>query len=184
MTMWYLNLKNIALMFLGVLLIAVSIAGGIQYARVLKAAKTITEQTASIEELTKDKKDLQGQVDDYKADIAAAKKAQARQQAIQDFTATYWAQLQDFKTDVVMEASDEKILSDYTYYFNSHGLRRTQAGSGDSKARGKVLSSPGSTGADRPDNHRWTVRQLAANYLQLIDYILKYEETEKCYGQN
>lgn len=179
--MWYLNPKNIVLMALGILLVAVSIAGGIQYVRVLQAAKTITELSANVESLKKDKIDLQAQVNDYKANIAAAKKAQARQQAIGDSTATQWAKLQDFKTDVIMEASDEKILSDYTYYFNSHGLRRTQARS-DSKAGKKVLSSPGPTGADR--SHRWTVKQLAANYLQLIDYILKYEETEKCYGQN
>ncbi|MEN6375342.1 MAG: hypothetical protein ABFD75_11270 [Smithella sp.] len=172
--------KSIALYVLSALMVAFAALCLWQRGTLKEKDNTITRQTASIEALEKEKKGLQGQVSDYKANLAAAKTVQLQHQQVQTTTAQLKEEMQQFKTVTILEESDEKILSDYTYYFNSHGLRRTEAGSSHSKANGKILSGSGAPDADRP---RWTVRQIVSNYLELIDYILKLEDTVECYEQ-
>jgi len=137
---------------------------------------TITKQAGDILALQVAKKDLEGQVTDYKANIATMKKTQVQQQQITTDTAGLMIQAAKIETKVLLEAEDEKIISDATYYFN-HGMLRT-TGSSDSKTSGEVLPASDASGSDRP---HWTIRQIIENYLIVIDYILKLEKTVQCY---
>ncbi len=179
--MAYLNPKNIALI---VLALPVAAVGGLylwQRSTLKEKEIVITRQSADILALNKERQDLQGQIEDYKTNLVAAKKAQAAQQRIQATTAGLKTEIIEIKTEVILEASDEKILSDITYYFNSRGLRRDagQTGNNGAETVAKILPQTGAPGPDR--SHRWTVKQIVANYLDLIDYTLKLERTVECY---
>jgi len=177
--MWFLNPKNLILCALAVI---VAVVGGLylwQRGTIKDKEIIIVQKTNEITSLTKANADLQGQIKDYKANLSAAKKAQASQQQIQTTTAEIRYEVQQIKTQVILEEDDEKIISDATYYFNSHGLRRGETGDSSSKASGEVLPVPSEAGPDR--SHHWTVKQIVSNYLELIDYTLKLERTVECY---
>lgn len=165
---WYLNPKTLALIVLAAAVIYFGSAYLIQ-------RTTIAKQAADIQTKDKSIADLNGQVKDYKANIAAAKKAHAAQQQIADETARLLAEANKITAACTLGGDDEKTLSVYTYYFNSGGLR--VAGS-DSKAGPKVLPAAGPA---RAGGSGWTLRQLAENYLIVIDYTLKMEKTIGCY---
>jgi hypothetical protein len=178
---WYLNPKNIILCVLALLVVAIS--GLYLWQRAVLKDKdiVITRQDGKIATMLRDNVDLQGQIRDYKTNLAQARKAQKAQQSIQTTTATIREEVLQIKTVVILEEADEKIISDATYYFNSGGLRRSAIGdtTADSKAGGKVLPGAGPPDPDR--SHHWTVKQIMSNYLELIDYALKLEKTVDCY---
>jgi hypothetical protein len=178
---WYLNPKNIILCILALLVIAVFGLYLHQRAALKDKDIVITSQNGKIATMLRDNVDLQGQIRDYKTNLAQARKAQKAQQSIQTATATIREEVLQIKTVVILEEADEKIISDATYYFNSGGLRRSEIGdtTGDSKAGGKVLPGAGPPDPDR--SHHWTVKQIMTNYLELIDYALKLEKTVDCY---
>lgn len=166
---WYLKPTNWLLIVLGA---AVAYFGAfylIQRTTIAKQQGVITSQVAQIA-------GLQGQVDDYKKNIAAAKKAQQAQQKIADDTARLLAEARKISAACTLGGEDEKILSAYTYYFNSGGLRR-DADNG-ATVRGEVLPEAGSPHAA---GSGWTMRNLAENYLSVIDYALQLERTVNCY---
>lgn len=188
---WFLNPKNLMLCVLALIVVAVS--GLYLWQRAALKGKdavitrkdvVITQQAGDIATMQRANVDLQGQIRDYKANLAAARKTQKAQQSIQTATAAIREEVLQIKTVVILEESDEKIISDATYYFNSGGMRRPAIGdtTGHSKAGGKVLSGAGSPDPDR--SRHWTVKQIMSNYLELIDYALKLEKTVGCYEEN
>jgi len=173
---FFLNPKNLIIIVLALLIAAISGLYLWQRGAIKEKEITITKQAGDILALQVAKKDLEGQVTDYKANIATMKKTQVQQQQITTDTAGLMIQAAKIETNVLLEAEDEKIISDATYYFN-HGVLRT-TGSSDSKTSGEVLPAANAAGTDRP---HWTIRQIIENYLIVIDYVLKLEKTVQCY---
>lgn len=159
----YILLAAIAVLF---------VIAGIQYVRFLKADSKVSEQKKEIASLNDKILTQNAIIESYKKTIVEAKEVQKKLQKQTDETAHQWAKLNELKTKCILEASDEKIISDFTYYFNSGGVRR------ESNPDGEILPEAGSPDTDRP---RWTLKQLAENYLNLIDYTLKLETTVECY---
>ena len=167
---WYLKPTNWLLIALGAVAAYFGTFYLIQRATIARQEGVITSQSAKIA-------GLQGQVADYKKNIAAAKKAQQAQQQIADDTARLLAEAKKISAACTLGGEDEKILSAYTYYFNSGGLR---AATGD-PAGGEVLPE---TGASHAAGSGWTLKNLAENYLLVIDYVLRLERTVQCYETN
>ena len=167
--MWYLKPTNWLLIALIAALAYFGAGYLIQRTTIAKQQGVITSQAVQIA-------GLQGQVADYKKNIAAAKKAQQAQQKIADNTARLLAEARKISAACTLGGEDEKILSAYTYYFNSGGMRR-QA-NGDRAVRGEVLPE---TGAANAGGSGWTLKNLAENYLFVIDYALQLEKTVDCY---
>ena len=178
--MW--NPKNWVLAALAVLVVVSS--GMYLWQRVtLKNQEiVITKQKNEISIAAAKNIELQAQIGDYKKNIEAAKKTQREQQNIQTTTSIIFEEIERIKTVVTLEETDEKIISDATYFFYSGGMRR-QSGDdpADSKTGGEVLPQTSSPSVDRP---HWTIKQIISNYLEVIDYALKLERTVECYEQN
>jgi hypothetical protein len=166
---WYLSPKN----WLIIILLAASIIIGGMY---LWQRVTVIKQKGEINMLTEAKKDLEGQVADYKKNVAAMKNLQKEQQKVADDAAKLMREVNKMKATKCLEAKDEKTISDVTNFFNSRGVRNT----GDPKTDRKVLPQASAADADRPG---WTTKQIIENYLQIIDYALKLENSMKCYEQ-
>ena len=152
--------------------------GGIQYIRLKSQQTTIAKNEATILDLKKTNADLQGQVADYKKNIAAMKKAQREQQIIADNTATLLAQAQQITANCLIGGKDEKTIDGISLYFNNGGVLN---GTGDSKTNGKVLPASGAPDPGNPVKQRYSVKQIIENYLTVIDYTLKLEKTVNCY---
>jgi hypothetical protein len=178
-----------------VLVAALVIIGGLY----LWQRITVVKQKAEINTLTVTKAELEGQIADAKANVAAAKKSQKEQQKIANDAAILLAKVGNINPTKCLEAKDEKTISDITYFFNSRGLLIADS---DPKAGGEVLPAAGKADADRPDplapirngglltgleasaskaGPGWTTRQIVENYLTVIDYTLKLEKTVSCY---
>lgn len=166
---WYLKPSNWLL---------IALCGAVVYfgAGYLVQRATIARQEGTITNLSAENAGLKGQVADYKKNIAAAKKAQAEQQKVADQTARLLAEARKITAACTLGGEDEKILSAFTYYFNSGGLRRDADGS--AAVRAEVLSE---TGAPHSAGSGWTLKNLAENYLAVIDYALQLERTVNCY---
>lgn len=169
---WYLKPTNWLLIALGAAVAYFGTFYLIQRATIAQQKGVITGQAAQIA-------GLQGQVDDYKKNIAAAKKAQQAQQKIADDTARLLAEAKKITAACTLGGQDEKILSAYTYYFNSGGLRRDA--DGGATVRGEVLPE---TNTPHAAGSGWTMKNLAENYLIVIDYALQLERTVNCYETN
>lgn len=167
--MWYLKPTNWLLIALAAAVAYFGAGYLIQRTTIAKQQGTINAQSAEIA-------GLKGQVEDYKKNIAAAKKAQQAQQKINDNTARLLADAKKISAACALGGEDEKILSAYTYYFNSGGLRLDA--DGGATVRGKVLPKAGTPHAA---GSGWTMRNLAENYLLVIDYVLQLEKTVDCY---
>ena len=135
---------------------------------------TVVQQASQIDALQAENAGLTGQVADYKAGIAAAKKAQAAQQRVADNMAILLLEAQAIENNCIIGGKDETTISDITYFFNSHGL----LSAGDPRPSGEVLSETDEADINRP---RWTVRQVVENYGIIIEYVLKLERTVECY---
>jgi len=177
--MAYLNPKNIALIVMA--LLVASMGGLYLWQRsTLKAQEIIAaKMAATILAQDKELADARGQIADYQVAIKSAQKTQAEQHYIGSTTEVLRTEIRTIKAEFTLEASDEKILSDVTDYFNARGLRRDDAGDRDPETGAEVLPGAGTPDPGRP---HWTVRQIVENYLTLIDYTLKLERTVECYG--
>ena len=165
------------------LITAFVIVGGLY----LWQRSTVIKQKAEINALTVTKAELEGQVADAKANIAAAKKSQKEQQKIANDAATLLAKVGNINPTKCLEAKDEKTISDITYFFNSRGLLTVDS---NTKTGGEVLPTAGKTDTDgsapleaftSKAGPGWTTRQIVENYLRVIDYSLKLEKTVSCY---
>lgn len=128
MVPWYLNPKNILLIALAV----ISVVASFMY---VWQRNTVVKQKGEIKALTITNADLNAQIEDYKSAIVKIKKAQKEQQKIANDTASLKLEINRMKEKKCLEAQDEKIISDVTHFFNSHGVLMP----GDSKTSGKVL---------------------------------------------
>ena len=166
--MWYLSIKNWLIIISVVLAIAFS-------GLFLWQRTTIAKQNDKIGDLQVLTADLQGQIVDYKANIVALKKLQQQQQQVQNDTTVLLTEVNRMLETKCIGANDEKTFSDVTYFFNSRGLLTARS----TEASGEVLPKPSSTNIGG-----WTTKQVAENYLILIDYTLKLERTVSCYDSN
>ena len=162
-------------------IVIVSVLGGIQYVRVLKAKDTITKQAGQITDLKKTNADLQGQISDYKANIAAIQKAQAEQQAVAYVTASLQAKVQKITSKCEVNEDDEKTIDSVTNDFNNAGVLLPEQANSSSKAGAESLSQANPPGIGSPGKQRYTLNQIIENYLNLINYTLQLEKTEACY---
>ncbi|MDD5292576.1 MAG: hypothetical protein PHY46_05310 [Candidatus Omnitrophica bacterium] len=169
------NPKNILILALAVLVILIGLLSLWQRVSLKVKDNTITEQKASIAGLNVTNRDLAAQIADYKTQTIRQKALTAAQQAVENTTAYYKAEISKIKSQCVLGAEDEKIIDDVTLYFNNGVFSR----GGDSKASGQILSTTGKADAYNP---RWTIRQIVDNYIIVIDYALKMEKTIQCYG--
>lgn len=136
--MWYLNPKNILLIVLAIASIVISFL-------YLWQRNTVVKQSGQIEALTKTNADLNAQIEDYKTVIVKIKKSQEEQQKIANNTASLMSKINKMNENKCLEVQDEKIISDVTHYFNTHGVLVPS----DSKTSGKVLpptNSPAASG--------------------------------------
>jgi len=166
--MWYLNPKNLALIAL--LVVSVMASGLYLWQR-----NTVIKQKSEIGLLKVSNESLQGQIEDYKKNILAMKKAQKEQQQIANDTAQLLSDVNKMVESKCIGGKDEKSISDITYYFNSNG----KLSSGSTEANGKAVSK-----ADPSHISGWTTKQLVENYLVMIDYVLKLERSISCYESN
>ena len=166
--MWYLNPKNLALI---VLLIVSVVVGGLY----LWQRNTVVKQKSEISLLKVSNESLQGQIEEYKKNILAMKKAQKEQQQIANDTARLLVGVNKMLESKCIGGKDEKGISDITYYFNSNGV----LSAGSTEADGKAVPK-----ADPSRISGWTTKQLVENYLVMIDYALKLERSISCYESN
>ncbi len=132
---------------------------------------------ADIEALKAQRADLQGQIDDYRKNMAAAKKTAGAYQTISDDVARILTVAEAITDSATIGANDEKIISDLVRYYNAGGVRRQ--GTGDSETGGQVLSSSHSSDAARA---RWPVKRLATDIIApLIEDNLQLRKTIQCY---
>ena len=171
------NPKNLAIAILAVLVLVCGFLFLWQRVSLKAKETTIATQKASIEALNKDKADLLGQVADYKAQVIKQKTVVLEHQTIENKTAALLAEINKIKSQCILGVEDEKIIDDVTSYFNS-GM---QSRGSDSKASGQVLPTTGKADVTNP---RWSIRQIVDNYIIVIDYALKMEKTNQCYGGN
>jgi len=153
----------------------IALAAAVMFSGAAFAVQTIRLQKAQLERQKEELAAMSAQLQQYEKNIAAAKKTQAAQQRVAHETARLLAAAREISAACVLGEEDEKILSAYTYYFNSGGLRQAD---GDSAAAREVLPE---TGAPHAAGSGWTMKNLAENYLAVIDYALQLEKTVECY---
>jgi len=82
----------------------------------------VVKQKDTIGDLQTLTADLQGQVKDYKANIAVMKKVQQDQQKVENDTAVLLTELNKLLGTKCLEAKDEEANSHIIHYFNTHGV--------------------------------------------------------------
>ena len=157
-----------------------SVAGGIQYARVLSQKTTIAKNEATINAFQKTQDDLMAQVAEYQKNIASMKKAEAEQQKVTNDMAELLNEAQGIKSTCEVDENDTKIIHDFVTYFNAGGvLLAMQKGNSNPKAGGKDLSTSGQANSNRA---HWTTKSLMTNLVKpLMEYSLNWEKTGACY---
>jgi len=183
---WYLNPKNLLLIAFALLFI---VCGGLflwERAEVNAKNTTIAKQAADIVAKDKSIADLNGQIADYQANLAAIKKAQAEQQVIANNTATLLAKANKITANCVIGGDDENTIDSITNDFNNAGgvLLPVQTAGGGAETGATGVSKAGAPNTGNPVKQRYTVKQIVQNYLTLIDYTLQLEKTEACYESN
>jgi hypothetical protein len=174
---WLLNPKNLLLVALAALLITASGLYLWERGSLNEKETTIAKQAADILARDKNIADLNGQVADYQANIAAARKAQVEMQRIIDEAPTE-AEMET-TAKLVIGGDDEKKLDNLFMYFNNGGVHVNPNSS--AKAGAEVLSKTTTANTGNPVKQRYSFDQIMNNCRTVIIYALEFEKTEACH---
>lgn len=117
------NPKNLLIVILAVLVLAVGAVVLIQRASLAKQKSQVQLQAAEIERYKTAQKAYSQLIDDYAAQVVKWQKLSEKQQAVENQTAKEVVKIKYIKSDCKVEKEDAKIVNGVAEYFNTGRLR-------------------------------------------------------------